>query len=232
MHERVKIIRRDVAPHLPWQSFAIEDPLGDSVGESLRALAEHVVRAELDSTQIADLTRELHTLTEAFEQASPQRVRERIMGPEKTDEDVYRYIAFNPIRGSMNPLAAPLRVWAEGDGVRGEVRFGSAYEGPPGHVHGGHVAALFDDFLACVQALSGTRGFTGTLEIRFRAPTPLHTNLRLEGRFDQKEGRKILTRGAIFANEVLTAEALGTFIAPTPEHIEKLRRSMQENAKP
>lgn len=232
MHERVKIIRRTHAPHLPWQSFAIEDPLGDSVGESLRALAEQITRAELDAAQIAEITQDLNALREAFEQASPQRVRERIMGPEKTDEDVYRYIAFNPIRGSMNPLAAPLKIWADGDVVRGEVRFGAAYEGPPGHVHGGHVAAIFDDFLACVQALSGTRGFTGTLEIRFRAPTPLYTKLSLEGNYDGVEGRKILTHGAIFASGILTAEAKGTFIAPTPEHIENLRRAMRENAKP
>lgn len=231
MHERVKIIRHTHAPHLPWQSFAIKDPLGDSVGAGLRALAQHITNAELDAAQIAELTQELHALTDAFEQASPKLIPTRIMGPEKTDEDVYRYITLNPIRGSMNPLAAPLRVWEENGTAHGEVCFGTAYEGPPGHVHGGYIAAIFDDFLACVQAFSGTRGFTGTLEIRFCAPTPLNTKLRLEGQYETTQGRKILTRGTLSAGHIVTAQATGTFIAPTPENIENLRRAMQTERK-
>ena len=62
----------------------------------------------------------------------------------------------------------------------GLVRFGSAYEGPPGHVHGGFVAAAFDEVLGYVQSLGGRPGMTGTLTVRYRSPTPLYTELRFE----------------------------------------------------
>ena len=54
---------------------------------------------------------------------------------------------------------------------------------------------------------------TGTLEIRYRRPTPLHTDLRFEGRLAEVSGRKIAVVGGCYAGEVLTAEAKGLFIA-------------------
>ena len=38
--------------------------------------------------------------------------------------------------------------------------------------------------LGAAQTFSGAPGMTGTLTIRYRKPTPLHTDLRFEGRFD------------------------------------------------
>ena len=38
------------------------------------------------------------------------------------------------------------------------VTFGAAYEGPPGCVHGGYVAAAFDEVLGATQSLSGSPG--------------------------------------------------------------------------
>ena len=43
------------------------------------------------------------------------------------------------------------------------VTFGSAYEGPPGCVHGGYVAAAFDEMLGFVQSLGGNPGMTARL---------------------------------------------------------------------
>ena len=61
--------------------------------------------------------------------------------------------------------------------IKGTVTFGSAYEGPPGHVHGGYVAAAFDELLGMTQSLGGMPGMTGTLTVRYRRPTPLRTEL-------------------------------------------------------
>ena len=52
--------------------------------------------------------------------------------------------------------------------VRGEVEFGPAFEGAPGIVHGGFVAALLDEALGMATIFSGGPGMTGELTTRFR----------------------------------------------------------------
>ncbi len=68
----------------------------------------------------------------------------------------------------------------EGDKAYGTVNCGYAYEGPPGHIHGGHVAAIFDQFLGMAQLVGKNPGMTGTLTMRYLRPTPLNTDLDLE----------------------------------------------------
>lgn len=127
--------------------------------------------------------------------------------------DVAAFFDYSPLIGLSNPLAPPIVLEVEGKTVHGTVRFGSAYEGPPGHVHGGFVAAAFDEVLGFVQSTSGQPGMTGTLTIRYRKPTPLHTDLRFEATVQRVEGRKIFAEGRMYAGDVLTAEAEGLFIS-------------------
>ncbi len=128
--------------------------------------------------------------------------------------DVSAFFDQSPLVGLANPMAPPIEMAAHGErGVRGHVRFGAQYEGVPGHVHGGYVAATFDELLGLVQARSGAPGMTGTLTVRFRRPTPLYTDLTLDAQWLRSEGRKIFTRGTIHAGDTLTAEAEGLFIS-------------------
>lgn len=117
------------------------------------------------------------------------------------------------ISGARNAIAPPLRFWAEGGVVHGAGVFGRAYEGPPGHVHGGFIAAAFDELLGLAQSTSGRAGMTGTLHVRYRRPTPLRRELRFEARLDKVEGKKLLTSGELYAGDTLCAEAEGLFVA-------------------
>jgi len=119
----------------------------------------------------------------------------------------------SPIIGLANPIAPPLELRAEGDKVVGRANFGSAYEGPPSCVHGGWVAAAFDELLGMAQSLTGNPGMTGTLNVVYKRPTPLHTELRFEARVDEIDGRKIFASGEAFAGDTLTARATGIFIS-------------------
>lgn len=130
------------------------------------------------------------------------------------------FFDWSPLLGLANPLAPPMPVEVEGDTIVGQVRFGIAYEGPPGCVHGGFIAAAFDELLGLTQSLSGKVGMTGTLTVKYRQPTPLHTDLRLEGWVESVSGRKVLTAGRMMAGDVLTAEASGLFISIQPEHFQ------------
>src|SRR5688500_4014751 len=118
----------------------------------------------------------------------------------------------SPIIGLGNPVAPPLTFAVEGDHVVGRGSFGLQYEGPPGCVHGGFVAAAFDEVLGMAQSLTGTPGMTGTMTVRYRKPTPLYADLRFEGWVDRVEGRKIFTLGRALHDDELTAEADAVFI--------------------
>jgi acyl-coenzyme A thioesterase PaaI-like protein len=145
--------------------------------------------------------------------------------------DPHAHFDHSPVMGMANPIAPPSRVEAVGaDTIVLHVRFGSAYEGPPGSVHGGVVAATFDEVLGMTQSLSGQPGMTGTLTVRYRRPTPLHADLRFEGRLERVEGRKIFTSGRCYDGDTLTAEAEGLFVHVDFEKIAAMMTSRDEPA--
>lgn len=128
--------------------------------------------------------------------------------------DVGAFFDQSPMIGLANPLAPPITIGRSGErSAVATVRFGSAYEGPPGCVHGGFVAAAFDEVLGYVQSLGGNPGMTARLTVHYRSPTPLHTELRFEAALERIEGRKIFTQGRVLANGTVTAEAEGLFVS-------------------
>jgi acyl-coenzyme A thioesterase PaaI-like protein len=120
---------------------------------------------------------------------------------------------FSPLIGQSNPLAPPIVITSDEQGVRGEATFGSAYEGPPGCVHGGCIAAAFDEVLGYTQTFTGQPGMTGTLETFYRSPTPLHTPLVFHSQVESISGRKVICRGTLHDGDRLCAEARAIFIS-------------------
>jgi acyl-coenzyme A thioesterase PaaI-like protein len=135
-------------------------------------------------------------------------------GPADAGGDDARLLERSGIVGASNPLAAPLHIWLDGDRVVGWAIYPEQYEGPPGCVHGGFVAAAFDDLLGAAQTLSGTAGFTGTLTVRMLRPTPLLQRIDYEGGVNGVEGRKILAWGRARHGSEVVAEADGVFVSP------------------
>lgn len=91
-----------------------------------------------------------------------------------------------------------------------------AYQGPPGCVHGGYLAAMFDSLLGVLPyRLTGSKSvFTGRLTVRYRALTPLDTDLVLTGKVTDARSRRVTAAGQCHAEGVLTAEAEGLFVRP------------------
>jgi acyl-coenzyme A thioesterase PaaI-like protein len=145
--------------------------------------------------------------------------------------DPHAFFDHSPLIGIANPLAPPTRLAVIGNRVEGRATFGVAYEGPPGYVHGGYLAAAFDEVLGMAQSLTGNPGMTGTLSIRYRRPTPLLTELVFEAFVDRVEGRKIFTHGTLSAEGVLTAEADGLFIAVGQERFAAMAAQVSERSK-
>jgi acyl-coenzyme A thioesterase PaaI-like protein len=142
----------------------------------------------------------------------------------------HMFIDHSPLVGPLNPLAPPIAISADGTKVTGEVTFGDAYEGPPGCVHGGFIAAGFDEVLGLAQGMSGRPGMTARLTVQYRSPSPLHQALHFVGDIDHIDGRKIFTKGElrVVADGRLCAEAEGLFISMNPEIFQRLMKDRPE----
>lgn len=140
----------------------------------------------------------------------------------------YAFFDNSPMIGLANPLAPPADLRIEAERVVGSVVYGSAYEGPPGHCHGGFLAATFDELLGMAQTLSGQSGMTGTLTVRYRRPTPLHRRIDLEAELVKVDGRKVTVAGRSLCEGRLTAESEGIFISLDANRFSQLLLSRQE----
>ena len=120
----------------------------------------------------------------------------------------------SPVSGRSNPLAPPLHLEMSEGITRAWAIWTDAYEGPPGCLHGGWVAAAFDDLMGLAQMASGRAGFTGTLTVKMMKPTPLNERIDYEAHLDHVDGRKIWCRATARHGDEMLGEAEILFIAP------------------
>jgi acyl-coenzyme A thioesterase PaaI-like protein len=185
--------------------------------DSLRALITRLADTSASLTQLEELADRLDEVVAAMPQGAVEGGPGGEPGAAEASlalpAELQRLIERSPIIGLANPLAAPLHLEVLDDRILGRVSFSPAYEGPPGKVHGGYIAAVFDELLGSTQILSGRAGMTGRLVVHYRSPTPLDTELRLEGRIKGSERRKIFCEGSLWAGDQLCAEAEGLFVS-------------------
>lgn len=198
------------------------------LAEAMRLVIERLVPSNAPTEELRLAAEGLERYAEAL-RAHPRLMK--VMGHSETANagNVGAFFDQSPLIGLANPLAPPITIGKSGERTAlAKVCFGSAYEGPPGSVHGGFVAAAFDEVLGFVQSLSGNPGMTGTLIVRYRRPTPLHQELSIEGEWVRSEGRKTFCEGRIIANGEVTAEAEGIFVAVPRERMEALMKKRQD----
>lgn len=196
------------------------------VGEAFRRAIDHFTATAAPVEQLAEIESLVLDVADRLEAFGGTRRYEGTAEASGLGHD-RAHFDWSPLLGTANPLAPPLRIAFEEGMVVGHAEFGAAYEGPPGCVHGGYVAAAFDEILGLAQSLSGQVGMTANLSVRYRRPTPLHTDLRFEGRLEGVNGRKVTASGVLLAGEEVTAEANGLFITVTPERFAALAAQRQ-----
>lgn len=84
--------------------------------------------------------------------------------------------------------------------------FGPETGGPPGHAHGGAVAAVMDEALGLAAWAAGYPIVVGNLNVSFRTMLPLQKVVTLESRVVSAEGRKVMVHGRLFCGETVYAE--------------------------
>jgi uncharacterized protein (TIGR00369 family) len=108
------------------------------------------------------------------------------------------------------------------DEVRSVYTVDQKYQGYPGIVHGGVVAAMLDEAAGRIVLIDNpTRFFvTAKMEIRYRQPVPTETELVIVGRMVRDRRRLIETHSEIHLPDgVIAAEATVTLMDIPPEYV-------------
>ncbi|MEM9997247.1 MAG: PaaI family thioesterase [Bacteroidota bacterium] len=117
---------------------------------------------------------------------------------EDTDRLLLRYY-HDPARGDGHTF---VRVW-----------FGPGAEGPPGHAHGGAMAAVLDEAMGTAALLRGKPSVAAEITCRFLAMLPLGVvaTAEAEAAPPDAEGRMAVTVRLVGPDGTLHAEGTGTF---------------------
>ena len=219
------------APHLDDLSQPQE------LNQAVRELIEVVRTADLDGIELAGSIAQIRAVRDdlrprvvqgmrmqsALVYEMPAAVEASEGEPEKLAppaafraEHPPDFFPYSPLVGLLNPISPPVTMTRVATDnyfeIHGEVTFPAAFNGPPDCVHGGVIAALFDELLGSTCVVNGIGGYTGTLTIVYRTPTPLGTPLHMRGFHDRSERRKVFAKGTLHAGDTLCAQAEGIFV--------------------
>jgi hypothetical protein len=195
------------------------------VADALRALLHRLTNSSAPTEVLARSADELEAIADELKDYERSAPYAGFAESANAGGMPHAFFDNSPMLGRANALAPPINLRLVDDQLIGGAVFGAAYEGPPGCVHGGFVAAAFDEVLGSTQSLSGSPGMTARLIVNYRKPTPLHTPLTFVGRLDRVDGRKIFTLGELWAGDVLCAEAEGLFISIDPGAFIELKQA-------
>ena len=199
--------------------FPVEDHSAEDVARlrgiyepltrAVRELIDATIRTEVGEDAVATAQREIEAATARLRGS---QVDGSFGVRHGSDGDAMPW--GNVVIGVRNPVAPPVTFRTAPDGVvRADFHLGAAYEGPPGHVHGGVAALILDHALGEVASSSATPRLTGTITLRYRRLTPLGA-LHVEARMVRTEGVKAYAVGHLADAEGVTVEAEGVFIQP------------------
>lgn len=90
--------------------------------------------------------------------------------------------------------------------LQARIWFGPETEGPPGHAHGGSMAAVLDEVLGLAAWAAGYSIVVGNLNVSFRNLLPLQQVVTVESRVVSAEGRKVKVHGRICKGDTIYAE--------------------------
>jgi len=198
-----------------------------ALAAALRELLEQLPATAAAAPELEALVPVIRDAARRFEAAgrtAPSSAREPLYaGMEHFHET-------GPIVGLSNPLAPPLEFTVDPVArvARGNGRFGRAYEGAPGLLHGGILAAAFDELLGVATVFSGGAGMTRELTVRYLRPTPIEVELTFTARLVRIEGRRLFVSAEVEAGGIRTAEAEGLFTAVGGEKFEAFARARRE----
>ena len=124
--------------------------------------------------------------------------------------------------GRGNPVGLYMRFYDDGElEVVSEYTVPAHYQGYPGIVHGGVLAAMLDEIVARVAMIGDPHHFMMSvkLQVLYRQPVPVETPLRVVGRILRMRGRLGKAEGRIFLPGGTLACESHMSLADVPEEL-------------
>ena len=191
------------------EDVAVQRRLYEPLTESVRQLIDATLSTEVGDDVVAAAKAEIDAATAKLRTLQRSDTLGITLTP-SGDTVAWGNVAIGP----RNPLAPPLEV-EEDSPTRAHLttELGAAYEGPPGHLHGGYCALVLDHLFGHVASHGNPDSAVATGTITFRYPRPTRLGrLRAEAEIERTDGRKVYVTGHLADEEGVTVTAEGVFI--------------------
>lgn len=185
--------------------------------DNIRRLQDRVQVTELSIDQLDALNASLEACFDNTPDSPSLLGRKAWIESKKYGDFGVIHTEITSIIGPSNPITPKMSIWFDEAGAHAKVNFGWIYEGNSTLVHGGWIAAVFDEFLGTAQILTGKSGMTGQLSVNYLKPTPLNTDLYLSAEIISFDGRKAKLSAEIAYDDTVTATCEALFIVPSAE---------------
>ena len=200
------------SPYDPGSPEATYWQARQRLASATRALNEKLVSTDIDPELAAALTEKIEGLTAELSKA--QQVDGLVdmakRGERGTIDDVMGELV--SVGGRSHPCSPEL-LWQEASNrITGTVRINQAFEGPPGHVHGGWVAGVLDHIMGMTHVRTGHPGMTGGLSVRYLKPTPLNQLIEISAEATELDDKRTEVKGTMRCGETTTATAEAIFV--------------------
>lgn len=115
--------------------------------------------------------------------------------------------------GKDSPQSFGFEFYKDGDRIIALGTLTNAQQGPPGHAHGGSLAAVLDEAMGRGLWELGHHVVAAHLEFDYRHPTPLNVPLRVEAWMDHQRKKSIHCKAILKLEDgTVTVDASGVFV--------------------
>ena len=200
------------SPYDPGSQEATYWQARQRLASATRALNEKLVSTDIDPELAAALTEKIEGLAAELRQA--QQVTGLVdmakRGQRGTIDDVMGELV--SVGGRSHPCSPELRWQEASNRITGTVKFSQAFEGPPGHVHGGWVAGVLDHLMGMTHVRTGHPGMTGGLSVKYLKPTPLNQRIEVSAQATELDDKRTEVKAEMRFGETTTATAEAIFV--------------------
>ena len=200
------------SPYDPGSQEATYWQARQRLASATRALNEKLVSTDIDPELAAVLTEKIEGLAAELSQA--QQVTGLVdmakRGQRGTIDDVMGELV--SVGGRSHPCSPELRWQEASNRITGTVKFSQAFEGPPGHVHGGWVAGVLDHLMGMTHVRTGHPGMTGGLSVRYLKPTPLNQVIEVSAQATELDDKRTQVKAEMRFGATTTATAEAIFV--------------------
>ncbi len=180
-------------------------------------------RSRDNPTMSTDNDRDTDCLTElSSEDLEWVRTPEEGWSPLPMADSVRRNNFVSGVSSGKRLTVEYFRYDADGS-LRAKVIFGPAAQGPPGHAHGGSMAAVLDEAMGAAAWVSGHMVVAAELTTRFKGMLPLGSRCVCEGRVESVAGRRVRVSGLLRSVDGHTfSEGEAVFVKLREDQIKRL----------